>query len=96
MNGGPHYKFSPATSFFVNCETQEEVDHLWSSLTAGGQEQPCGWLTDRYGVTWQVIPSALGRLCGDKDRERAGRAVKAMMGMKKIDIAALQQAFDGA
>lgn len=94
LNGGPHYQFTPATSFFISCENQEEVDYYWSRLTDGGSEQPCGWLVDRYGLSWQVIPSALGRLLGDKDRTKAGRAMQAMMGMKKIDIAGLERAFN--
>ncbi|MEO8635518.1 MAG: VOC family protein [Gemmatimonadales bacterium] len=96
LNGGPQYTFSPAVSFLVNCETQSEVDDLWSKLTAGGSEEPCGWLKDRYGLSWQIVPSILGRLIGDKDREKAGRAIQAMLKMKKLDIAGLQRAFDGS
>ena len=96
LNGGPHFKFTEAISLFVNCETQAEVDELWNKLTAGGAESQCGWLKDKFGLSWQIIPSALGRLLGDKDREKAGRAMQAMLQMKKIDIAKLQQAFDGA
>ena len=95
LNGGPMYHFTPAVSFFISCESQEEVDHYWSRLVEGGEEHPCGWLKDRFGLSWQVIPTALGRLMGDKDRTKAGRAVQAMMGMKKIDIAGLQRAFEG-
>jgi predicted 3-demethylubiquinone-9 3-methyltransferase (glyoxalase superfamily) len=96
LNGGPQFKFTEAISLFVNCETQAEVDDLWSRLTAGGgAESQCGWLKDKFGLSWQIIPSALGRLLGDKDRVKAGRAMQAMLQMKKIDIAKLQQAFDG-
>ena len=96
LNGGPMYKFTEAISFFVKCETQEEVDYYWNKLTAdGGQESRCGWLKDKYGLSWQIIPDALGQLLGAPDREKAGRAMQAMMGMAKIDIAGLQNAFDG-
>jgi len=96
LNGGPQYRFSPATSLYVNCETQEEVDDLWTKLTAdGGKPSRCGWLDDKYGVTWQIIPTVLGRLLGDKDRDRAGRVMQAMLGMSRIDIAALRRAYDG-
>jgi predicted 3-demethylubiquinone-9 3-methyltransferase (glyoxalase superfamily) len=95
LNGGPMFKFTEAISLFVNCETQAEVDDLWKKLTAGGAESQCGWLKDKFGLSWQIIPSALGRLLGDKDRAKAGRAMQAMLQMKKIDIAKLQQAFDG-
>jgi predicted 3-demethylubiquinone-9 3-methyltransferase (glyoxalase superfamily) len=95
LNGGPMYKFTPAISLFVNCETQPEVDELWRKLTDGGAEQPCGWLTDRYGLSWQIVPSVLGRLLGDQDRAKADRAMQAMLRMKKLDIAGLQRAYDG-
>jgi predicted 3-demethylubiquinone-9 3-methyltransferase (glyoxalase superfamily) len=95
LNGGPTYAFTPAISFFVTCETQQEVDDLWRKLTDGGSEEPCGWLRDRYGLSWQLIPSALGRLMGDKDREKANRVMQAMLKMKKIDIAGLQRASEG-
>jgi predicted 3-demethylubiquinone-9 3-methyltransferase (glyoxalase superfamily) len=95
LNGGPMYSFTPAISLFVNCETQQEVDELWRKLIDGGSEEPCGWLRDRYGLSWQIIPSALGRLMGDKDREKANRVMQAMLKMKKIDIAGLQRAYDG-
>jgi len=95
LNGGPQYSFTPAVSFFVSCETQAEVDDLWGKLTAGGQEQPCGWLKDRYGVSWQVIPSILGKLMRDTDPVKAQRVVQAMLKMKKIDIRGLQQAYAG-
>jgi predicted 3-demethylubiquinone-9 3-methyltransferase (glyoxalase superfamily) len=96
LNGGPHFKFTEAISLFVNCETQAEVDDLWNKLTAGGgAESQCGWLKDKFGLSWQIIPSALGRLLGDKDRVKAGRVMQAMLKMRKIDIAKLQQAYDG-
>lgn len=89
------FAFTPAISFFIKCETQAEVDYYWEKLTAGGTEEPCGWLKDKFGLSWQVIPNALGELIGDPDREKAGRALQAMFQMKKIDIAALRAAFDG-
>jgi predicted 3-demethylubiquinone-9 3-methyltransferase (glyoxalase superfamily) len=93
LNGGPQFSFTPAISLFVSCETQAEVDDLWGKLTAdGGSEEPCGWLKDRYGLSWQIIPTILGRLLGDPDREKANRAMQAMLQMKKIDIAKLKQA----
>jgi predicted 3-demethylubiquinone-9 3-methyltransferase (glyoxalase superfamily) len=96
LNGGPHHAFTEAISFFVSCETQEEVDHLWTTLTDGGEEQPCGWLKDRYGVSWQIIPNALMELLGDPDPGRSQRAVQAMLGMKRIDIEGLRRAADAA
>jgi predicted 3-demethylubiquinone-9 3-methyltransferase (glyoxalase superfamily) len=96
LNGGPQYHFTPAISLFVNCETQEEVDDYWKKLTAGGAEEPCGWLKDKYGLSWQIIPSVLGRLLGDKNRTKANAALQAMLKMKKIDIKGLQEAFDRA
>lgn len=95
LNGGPMYQFTPAISLFVRCETQEEVDYYWEKLTEGGSEEPCGWLKDKFGLSWQIIPNVLGELLGHSDREKAGRALQAMLQMKKIDIAALQAAFDG-
>jgi predicted 3-demethylubiquinone-9 3-methyltransferase (glyoxalase superfamily) len=93
MDGGPHFKFSEAASILVSCETQDEVDRLWEALTAdGGSENHCGWLKDKYGVSWQIIPNALGRLMTDPDRERAGRVMQAMLKMQKIDIKALEAA----
>ena len=95
LNGGPAFTFTPAISFFVNCETQEEVDELWEKLSSGGGEKSrCGWLKDKFGVSWQIIPSALGRLMQDKDREKSARVMKAMLQMDKIDIKALQRAYD--
>lgn len=97
LNGGPHFAFTPAISLFVHCETQDEVDTLWAKLTAGGGEpSQCGWLKDRYGLSWQIIPTALSRLLGDPDPGRAGRAVQAMLTMSKIDIAALERAAAGS
>jgi predicted 3-demethylubiquinone-9 3-methyltransferase (glyoxalase superfamily) len=94
LNGGPHFKFTPAISFFVNCETQQEVDELWEKLSAGGRTDRCGWLQDKFGVSWQIIPTVLGQLLGDKDPQRAKRAMQAMLQMTKIDINKLQQASD--
>jgi|SRR5262245_295551 len=96
LNGGPQFKFTEAISLFVRCETQEEVDRLWAKLTAdGGEESMCGWLKDRYGLSWQIIPNRLGELLGDRDPERAGRAMQAMLGMRKIDVAGLEKAAEG-
>ena len=92
LNGGPHFKFSPATSFFVNCETQEEIDDLWEKLSEGGEKQRCGWLKDKYGLSWQIVPSILGKLLGGADREQADRTMKAMLQMNKLDIEGLKQA----
>jgi predicted 3-demethylubiquinone-9 3-methyltransferase (glyoxalase superfamily) len=96
LNGGPQFKFSPAISLFVNCETQQEVDELWDKLSAGGATNRCGWLDDKFGLTWQIIPTTLGRLLQDKDAAKANRVMKAMMQMDKIDIARLEQAYEGA
>ena len=95
LNGGPHYTFTPAISFFVNCETQQEVDELWDKLSEGGEKQRCGWLKDKYGLSWQIIPSALGKMLQDKDAEKAKRVMKAMLQMDKIDTLLLRQAYDG-
>lgn len=94
FNGGPHYQLSPAASLYVNCETQAEVDRLWAQLSDGGKESRCGWLVDRFGLSWQIIPSILPKLLQDPDRARAKRATDSMMTMGKIDIAALQRAAD--
>lgn len=94
LNGGPEFTFSEAVSFQVSCETQEEVDELWDRLSAGGEEGPCGWLKDRYGVSWQVVPDPLIELLRDPDPGRSQRAMKAMLQMKKIDIATVQRAAD--
>ena len=90
LNGGPQFRFTPAISLFVSCETQEEVDELWTRLSAGGSEDRCGWLTDKFGLSWQIIPTALGRLLSDPAKSQ--RAMRAMLGMRKIEIAALQEA----
>ncbi|MFO0736754.1 MAG: VOC family protein [Labilithrix sp.] len=96
LNGGPTFSFSEGTSLFVECDTQAEIDRFWSKLTSdGGEESQCGWCKDKYGVSWQIIPKVLGKLFSDKDREKAGRAVQAMMKMKKLDIAALEKAHAG-
>ncbi|GGA81494.1 VOC family protein [Puia dinghuensis] len=96
LNGGPLFHFTEAISLYVNCETQEEVDTLWNKLIAGGgNESQCGWLKDKYGLSWQIIPTTLQRLLSDKDPVKAGRAMKAMLKMQKINIQALQDAFDG-
>jgi predicted 3-demethylubiquinone-9 3-methyltransferase (glyoxalase superfamily) len=96
LNGGPLFKFSPAISLFVNCETQEEVDDLWAKLSAGGKTNRCAWLDDKFGVTWQIVPTILGKLLQDPDPEKSTRVMKAMMQMDKIDIAGLQRAYEGA
>ena len=93
LNGGPMYKFSPAISFFVHCDTQAEIDDLWEKLSAGGEENMCGWLQDKYGVSWQIIPEKLDEFLHDKDPIKAKRIVDAMLQMKKIDIAALEKAY---
>jgi predicted 3-demethylubiquinone-9 3-methyltransferase (glyoxalase superfamily) len=96
FNGGPHYRLNPAISLFVSCNTQDEVDALWSRfLAAGGQESKCGWLVDRFGLSWQIIPTQLLELMSDPDPAAAGRVVQCMLGMQKIDIAALQRAHRG-
>lgn len=95
LNGGPHFKFTPAISMSVNCETQHEVDELWEKLTAGGEEVQCGWLTDKFGLSWQIVPTVLPKMMQDEDPEKAKRVTQAMLQMKKIDIAALKRAYDG-
>jgi predicted 3-demethylubiquinone-9 3-methyltransferase (glyoxalase superfamily) len=94
LNDGPHYKFTPAISFVVNCETQEEVDELWEKLSAGGRKDRCAWLTDKYGVSWQIVPTILSKLLQDKDPEKVQRVMQAMLQMDKIDIARLKQAYE--
>ena len=94
LNGGPIFKFTEAISFVVNCETQEEVDDLWQKLSAGGEKSRCGWLKDKYGLSWQIVPTALPRLMGDPDPAKAKRVTQAMMKMDKIAIAVLQAAYD--
>ena len=96
LNGGPNFKFTEAVSFVVNCETQEEVDYFWDKLLEGGAESQCGWLKDRYGLSWQVVPTILSKLFEGKDPEKAKRVMQAMLQMKKIDIEALKQAAEGS
>ena len=95
INGGPDFKFTEAISLLINCEDQQEVDYYWERLTDGGQEGPCGWLRDRYGLSWQVVPSGMEKLFADPDQERADRAMRAMLQMKKIDLEELNRAADG-
>ncbi len=92
LNGGPVFAFTPAISFFVNCETQAEVDHLWEKLSAGGEKQQCGWLKDKFGVSWQIVPTILGELLGSKDPKKSARVMQAMLKMTKIDIEGLLKA----
>jgi predicted 3-demethylubiquinone-9 3-methyltransferase (glyoxalase superfamily) len=96
FNGGPHFTFTPAISFFVNCETQQEVDELWEKLSEGGEKSRCGWLKDKFGISWQIIPSVLGELMHDKDPEKAKRVRQAMLQMGKIEIEGLKKAYDQA
>ena len=95
INGGPEFKFDEAVSFQITCEDQEEVDYFWARLGEGGEEGPCGWLKDRYGLSWQVVPSGMEELFADPDPEKARRAMEAMLGMRKLDIAALRRAAEG-
>ena len=95
LNGGPEFTFTEAVSFMVSCADQAELDHYWERLTDGGEEGPCGWCKDRYGLSWQVVPAGMDDLFRDRDRERARRAIEAMYGMRKLDIAALRAAADG-
>jgi len=94
LNGGPMFTFSPAISFFVKCETQEEVDDLWAKFLEGGEPQQCGWLTDKFGVSWQIVPTILGEMLQDKDAEKAKRVMQAMLKMVKLDIKLLKQAYE--
>jgi predicted 3-demethylubiquinone-9 3-methyltransferase (glyoxalase superfamily) len=94
LNGGPHFKFTPAISLFVNCDSQEEVDVLWEKLSAGGRKDRCGWLQDKYGLSWQIIPTALARLMSDPDPEKSSRVMQAMLQMDKIDIRKLKEAYE--
>lgn len=94
FNGGPHFQFTPAISMFVNCETQEEVDHYWDKLSEGGRTDRCGWLQDKFGLSWQIVPSKLMQYLQDKDPQKAKRTMEAMMKMTKLDIAELQRAHD--
>lgn len=95
FNGGPYFTFTPAISLFVSCKDQAEIDYYWEELSAGGQVEQCGWLKDRYGISWQVVPDILGELLADPDPVRAGRVNQAMLGMVKLDIQALQDAYAG-
>ncbi|MDQ3934827.1 MAG: VOC family protein [Actinomycetota bacterium] len=95
INGGPQFKFDEAISLQINCDTQEEIDYYWEKLTDGGEEGPCGWLKDRYGLSWQVTPTGMDQVFSDPDKGKADRAMKAMLGMKKIDMAELQRAAEG-
>jgi len=95
LNGGPHFKFTEAISLVVNCDDQKEVDHFWGKLSAGGQEVQCGWLKDRFGLSWQVVPTALIEMLQDKDPEKSKRTMAAMLKMKKLDVDALKRAYDG-
>ena len=94
LNGGPHYKFTEAVSFVVNCQTQEEIDEYWKKLSDGGQEVQCGWLKDKYGLSWQIVPTILSEMVTDSDPKKAERVMQAMLQMKKIDIKALKQAYE--
>ena len=95
LNGGPQYAFTPAVSFFVRCETQQEIDDLWDKLSTGGTIQSCGWLQDKFGLSWQIVPSVLGELLHGMDAKKSNRVMKAMMQMVKLDMNVLQQAYDG-
>jgi predicted 3-demethylubiquinone-9 3-methyltransferase (glyoxalase superfamily) len=95
LNGGPHFQFTPAISLFVNCADQTEADRLWGRLSEGGSTERCGWLRDRYGVSWQIVPTVLGEMLSDADPERARRVMQAMLQMIKLDIDALEKAYDG-
>ena len=95
LNGGPVFKFSEAISFFVNCETQQEVDDLWERLSEGGSQSQCGWLKDKYGLSWQVIPTTLGKMLQDKDPEKSKRVMQAMLKKTKIEIETLKKAYEG-
>ena len=95
LNGGPLFKFTEAISLYVNCETQAEVDELWEKLSAGGQKSRCGWLKDKYGLSWQIIPTMLGKLMSDPDPQKSGRVMQAILQMDKIDIKRLQDAYQG-
>ena len=95
LNGGPVFKFSPAVSFVVNCKNQEEIDHFWSRLSKGGKPNQCGWLEDKYGVTWQIVPTVLVKMLQDKDKKRVSRVTEAFLKMKKFDIATLKRTYKG-
>jgi predicted 3-demethylubiquinone-9 3-methyltransferase (glyoxalase superfamily) len=95
LNGGPHFKFTEAVSFVVNCDTQQEVDEFWEKLSAGGEQIQCGWLKDKYGLSWQIVPTVLGQLMQDKDPKKSERVMRALLQMKKLDIAGLKRAYEG-
>lgn len=95
MNGGPHFSFAPGISLFVDCETQEEIDAYWEKLSESGEQQPCGWLRDPFGVSWQIVPHVLGELLSDPDPEKVQRVVQAMLKMSKLEIKTLQAAYEG-
>ena len=95
LNGGPHFKFTEAISLVVNCKTQEEVDELWEKLSGGGEKGQCGWLKDKYGLSWQIVPTVLGEMLNDKDAEKSNRVLHAIIQMRKLDIKRLQQAYEG-
>ena len=95
LNGGAQFKFTEAVSFVVNCDTQEEVDEFWEKLSAGGEQIQCGWLKDKYGLSWQIVPTVLGQLMQDKDPKKSERVMKALLQMKKLDIAGLKRAYEG-
>lgn len=95
LNGGPHYTFTPAISLFVNCETQQEVDELWEKLSAGGKTIECGWLQDKFGVSWQIVPTILMRLMGDPDAQKSAAVMRAMLQMKKLDMDGIKRAYEG-
>ena len=94
LNGGPHFSFTPAISMFVNCETQDEIDDLWEKLSAGGEKSRCGWLKDKFGLSWQIVPSSLGEMLQDKNPEKSKNTMQAMLQMGKLDIEKLRQAYD--
>lgn len=96
LNGGPHFKFTEAVSFVINCQNQEEVDHYWNKLRAGGQESQCGWLKDKFGLSWQVVPDRMVKMLQDKDPAKSKRVMHAMMQMKKIDLSKLEEAYAGS
>jgi predicted 3-demethylubiquinone-9 3-methyltransferase (glyoxalase superfamily) len=96
LNGGPHFKFNEAISMFVNCEDQREVDDLWERLSEGGEKRQCGWLKDKFGISWQILPASLGPMLHDSDAEKSGRVLQALWQMEKLDIARLRQAYDGS
>ena len=95
LNGGPQFQFTPAVSFVVNCKTQEDVDHFWRALSQGGRTDRCGWLTDKFGLSWQIVPTVLGELLQDKDASKSKRVMEAMLQMDKIDVRKLKQAYEG-